>query len=62
MSKRIITLIRHGAVDGPAALYGHTDIACSEKGLSELDHNILAVHRLNPVSHIVCSPRIRCTE
>lgn len=62
MSKRIITLIRHGAVDGPAALYGHTDIACSTQGLKELDHNIHALHQLTPVSHIVCSPLIRCAH
>ncbi len=62
MSKRIITLIRHGKVDGPAALYGHTDIASSSEGLHELQHNIQALHQLNPVSHIVCSPLIRCAH
>lgn len=62
MGKRIITLIRHGAVDGPAALYGHTDIACSEKGLNELNHNIHTLHQSNPISHIVSSPLVRCAQ
>lgn len=60
MSGRVITLIRHGKVDGPAALYGHTNIASSAEGLRELHTNIQQLHQLNPISHIVCSPLIRC--
>lgn len=62
MSNRIITLIRHGKVDGPAALYGHTDIACSDEGVRELQHNIHQLHQRNPVTHIVCSPLVRCAK
>lgn len=60
MGNRIITLIRHGKVDGPAALYGHTNIASSVEGLGELHNNIQKLHQLNPISHIVCSPLMRC--
>lgn len=62
MSNRIITLIRHGKVDGPAALYGHTNIASSVEGLRELHTNIQQLHQLNPISHIVCSPLMRCAQ
>lgn len=62
MSKRTITLIRHGKVDGPAALYGHTDIPSTADGLQELHNNILQLHQRNPISHIVCSPLIRCAQ
>lgn len=62
MNKRIITLIRHGKVDGPAALYGHTDITSSIEGLREVQQNIETLHRLNTISHIVCSPLLRCTQ
>lgn len=62
MNSRLITLIRHGKVDGPAALYGHTDIACSAEGLRELHNNIQQLHQLHPVSHIVCSPLMRCAN
>ncbi len=56
----MITLIRHGKVDGPAALYGHTNIKSSADGLRELHNNIAQLHQLNPISHIVSSPLIRC--
>lgn len=62
MSNRLITLIRHGKVDGPAALYGHTDIASSIEGLHELHTNINQLHQLHPVSHILCSPLVRCAK
>lgn len=52
--------MRHGKVDGPAALYGHTNIGCSADGLRELHNNITSLHQLNPISHIVSSPLIRC--
>ena len=32
----LIDLYRHGKVDGPPALYGQTDIACTEEGHSKL--------------------------
>lgn len=60
MTNPIITLIRHGKVDGPAALYGHTDIAMSEAGAAELQRNICQIHQQNPVTHVVSSPLLRC--
>ena len=60
MTDRIITLMRHGKVDGPAALYGHTDIALSSLGAMELQQSIAQVHRRNPVSQVISSPLIRC--
>ena len=60
MTSRIITLIRHGKVDGPAALYGHTDIAMSRLGADELQGNLQRIHQLHPVSQIISSPLIRC--
>jgi alpha-ribazole phosphatase len=60
VSNSIITLIRHGKVDGPAALYGHTDIAMSEAGAAELLCNIRHIHQQNPITHLVNSPLIRC--
>lgn len=60
MAKRIITLIRHGKVNGPAALYGHTDITLSTIGRSELHAAINKVHKQTPITHIVSSPLIRC--
>ncbi len=62
MNKRIITLVRHGKVDGPAALYGNTDIGLSNDGLNELQTVIHHVHRLNPITHILSSPLIRCAQ
>lgn len=62
MNKRIITLVRHGKVEGPAALYGHTDIGLSHEGLSELQTTIRHVHQLNPITHILSSPLIRCAH
>ncbi len=62
MSNRIITLIRHGKVDGPAALYGHTDIASCDSGKIELLGNIRAIHLANPITNIISSPLIRCAH
>lgn len=60
MNNRIITLIRHGKVNGPAALYGATDIAMSSTGADELQRNIERIHQQNPITHITSSPLVRC--
>ena len=60
MSKRSISLIRHGTVDGPAALYGHTDIALSSAGSAELLAAINRLHQQQPITRIVSSPLLRC--
>lgn len=62
MNKRFITLLRHGKVDGPAALYGHTDIAMSTQGHAELFAAINAVHLQQPITHIASSPLMRCAQ
>ncbi|WP_169546395.1 histidine phosphatase family protein [Sneathiella aquimaris] len=53
----IIDLYRHGAVDGPPALYGHTDILPSAQGgralVRHLNHN-------TSLQSIVTSPLRRC--
>ncbi len=62
MSKRFITLLRHGKVDGPAALYGHTDITLSAQGNTDLFAAINTVQQQRPITHIISSPLIRCAQ
>lgn len=58
--KRFITLLRHGSVDGPAALYGHTDVHLSHEGEKQLRNAIPKIHARNPITRIISSPLIRC--
>lgn len=60
MSNRIITLLRHGSVDGPAALYGQTDIGLNADGQRAAQHAIRHLHQLAPITHVVSSPLMRC--
>lgn len=62
MNKRIITLLRHGKVDGPAALYGHTNIVMSAQGRTELRRATNAIHQQQPITHVISSPLIRCAQ
>lgn len=62
MAKRTITLIRHGKVNGPAALYGHTDIALSISGANDLTRNIKQIHQHTSITHILSSPLERCAK
>ncbi len=62
MTSTIITLIRHGKVAGPAALYGRTDIPLSAAGHSDLTRTLNNLHTQNPVNQIISSPRIRCLQ
>ena len=57
---RFITLVRHGKVAGPSALYGHTDIAISEEGSKDLQRGIEWLHGMTPVTHVISSPLLRC--
>lgn len=51
-----LDLLRHGAVEGPPALYGSTDILLSEQGWTQM-----RAVQLEPVyDRIVSSPRRRC--
>lgn len=56
----VISLIRHGAVDGPSALYGHTNIAATDEGNSRVIALLESLHQVSPITHLVCSPLIRC--
>ena len=51
-----IDLLRHGAVQGPAALYGRTYVALSPVGLQQLQQAVLSSAYTGTVS----SPRQRC--
>ncbi|OUS33050.1 hypothetical protein A9Q98_00085 [Thalassotalea sp. 42_200_T64] len=51
-------LLRHAKVDGPAALYGHTDIGVSADENNKLLAQLLSVKHC--FSHIVSSPLQRC--
>jgi alpha-ribazole phosphatase len=55
-----IYLLRHGKVNGPAALYGKTDIEVSPTINNEMLS--LLMHNQNVFSHIVTSPLKRCAE
>lgn len=54
-----IDLLRHGKVDGPAALYGQTDVCLSEEGLKQMRSQ---VRQLEYPDNIISSPLRRCKE
>jgi len=58
MSGKRIYLLRHGKVDGPAALYGRTDVAVTEQGLADMFNQTAALK----VDSVFCSPLIRCAH
>lgn len=60
MTTKLITLVRHGKVAGPAALYGYTDIALSADGRKDLLHTLDNLHAHTPVNQLTSSPRLRC--
>jgi len=62
MTSTIITLVRHGKVAGPAALYGRTDIALSAAGHNDLTRTLNNLHAQTPINHLISSPRIRCLD
>ena len=55
----VIDLIRHGQVDGPAALYGRTDVALSDLGKQQLTQQFANISRPD---RLISSPRIRCQQ
>jgi alpha-ribazole phosphatase len=61
MSELKISLVRHGKVNGKAALYGHTDIALSEQGKHDLTNTLRNLHRDEPFVRVISSPLIRCS-
>lgn len=62
MTSTIITLVRHGKVAGPAALYGRTDIALSATGHSDLTRTLKNLHTQSPISQLITSPKVRCLQ
>lgn len=62
MTSKLITLVRHGKVAGPAALYGRTDIALSAAGHSDLTRALDNLHSQTPIHHLISSPRLRCLQ
>lgn len=60
MTVKIFTLLRHGQVNGEPALYGHTDIALSEQGYSDVAAALARTHAQSPIHSVVSSPLIRC--
>jgi alpha-ribazole phosphatase len=62
MTSTFITLVRHGKVAGPAALYGRTDIALSAAGHSDLTRTLNNLHMQTLINHLISSPRIRCLQ
>ncbi|HSX85782.1 MAG TPA: histidine phosphatase family protein [Cellvibrio sp.] len=62
MTKKIITLVRHGKVAGPAALYGVTDIALSAEGYRNLLHTLDSLHAQTSIDQLISSPRLRCLQ
>lgn len=62
MKTRSFSLIRHGKVDGPAALYGKTDVAPSIRGQQELLAGLERLHQESPIDFIFTSPLQRCAQ
>lgn len=62
MTSTLITLVRHGKVAGPAALYGRTDIEPSAEGYRDLIRTLNSLHVQTPISQLISSPRLRCLK
>lgn len=52
-------LLRHGQINGPAALYGKTDVALSEQGWQSARHQVSQIKR---PEQLISSPLKRCRE
>lgn len=53
-----VDLVRHGAVDGPAALYGRTDVPLTRQGLKQVERADL----LGDYQAVISSPLRRCQD
>jgi alpha-ribazole phosphatase len=62
MKTRRFSFVRHGKVNGPAALYGKTDIALSTRGQQELLAGLERLHQATPIDYILSSPLQRCAQ
>lgn len=54
------TLMRHGSVAGRPALYGHTNVVLSDKGLSDMHKAAELVDLDDNIDKIISSPMLRC--
>ncbi|MFT2090348.1 histidine phosphatase family protein [Paraglaciecola sp. 2405UD69-4] len=54
-----INLLRHGEIDGPAALYGRTDVLLSENGQRQMRQQ---TRKLLYLDNIISSPLRRCSD
>jgi alpha-ribazole phosphatase len=62
MKTRRFSLVRHGKVNGPAALYGKTDIELSTRGHQDILASLARLHREDAIDYIFSSPLRRCTR
>ena len=62
MTTRSFSFVRHGKVNGPAALYGSTDIELSVRGEQELLAALQHLHQAAPIDYIFSSPLKRCAQ
>ena len=62
MKTRNFSFVRHGKVDGPAALYGETDVALSIRGQQELLAGLERLHQETSIDYIFSSPLLRCAQ
>jgi alpha-ribazole phosphatase len=62
MKIRRFSFVRHGKVNGPAALYGSTDIALSIRGQQELLAGLARLHQETSIDYIFTSPLQRCAQ
>ncbi|WP_017445509.1 histidine phosphatase family protein [Gayadomonas joobiniege] len=54
------TFLRHGQVDGRAALYGQTNIELTDIGLAQMRQNIQLLQQIKPIDKVISSPLLRC--
>lgn len=62
MKTRHFSFVRHGKVNGPAALFGKTDIEPSIRGHQELLASLGRLHQEMPIDYIFSSPLKRCAQ
>src|SRR3954468_23912509 len=60
MRTRRFSFVRHGKVNGPAALYGKTDIELSLQGKKDLSACLEKLNREKAFDFIISSPLKRC--
>lgn len=59
-----IYLLRHGKIDGEAALYGHTDVQVAQSTNDKICQDFIGFCQRNDVSidNIITSPLVRCAS